>query len=243
MTDIDTNVANYTLSELLTIVGIENENVTHDEIIENTNALINKFKVKKPQLAVFFKDVQSQLLQYADGLDVPSDDDTEGKIVVEGFGNMSNEAVYPAGDKQVTDWFQNENLTQSDQNQVNKITQRKQIKENENKKQLQEKLIIQEVKNKSQALIHWPCLKDVTHNFFSVGDRRSGSRSEKNLDRDPNSDRDLNYPIGSWIAIRIVNFFFKTIDMCVFINMCIFYTFGLFFKTIDLYIYLYIYIL
>ena len=126
MTDIDTNVANYTLSELLTIVGIENENVTHDEIIENTNALINKFKVKKPQLAVFFKDVQSQLLQYADGLDVPSDDDTEGKIVVEGFGNMSNEAVYPAGDKQVTDWFQNENLTQSDQNQVNKITQRKQ---------------------------------------------------------------------------------------------------------------------
>lgn len=126
MTDIDTNVANYTLSELLTIVGIDNENVTHDEIIENTNNLINKFKVKNPQLAVFFKDVQSQLLQYADGLDVPSDDDTEGKIIVEGFGNMTNEAIYPAGDKQVSDWYQNENLTQSDQNQVNKITQRKQ---------------------------------------------------------------------------------------------------------------------
>jgi hypothetical protein len=126
MTDIDTNVSNYTLSELLTIVGLENEEVTHDEVLEKTNKLINKFKIKNLQLAVFFQEVQGQLLQYVDGLEVQSDDDTEGKIVVEGFGNMSNEAVYPAGDKQVSDWYQNENLTQSDQNQVNKITQRKQ---------------------------------------------------------------------------------------------------------------------
>ena len=126
MTDIDTNVSNYTLSELLTIVGIDNESVNSDEILENTNRLISKFKNKNPQLAVFFQEVQSQLLQYADGLEVQSDDDTEGKIVVEGFGNMSGEASYPAGDKQVSEWYQNENLTQTDQNQVDKITQRKQ---------------------------------------------------------------------------------------------------------------------
>jgi hypothetical protein len=126
MTDIDTNVSNYTLSELLTIVGIDNESVNSDEILENTNRLISKFKNKNPQLAVFFKEVQSQLLQYADGLEVQTDDDTEGKIVVEGFGNMSTEASYPAGDKQVSEWYQNENLTQTDQNQVDKITQRKQ---------------------------------------------------------------------------------------------------------------------
>ena len=127
MTDIDTNVSNYTLSELLTIVGIENEDVNEEEIVNKTNYLINKFKNKNPQLAVFFKDVQSQLLQYEDGLDInDDDDDTEGKIFVEGFGNMSNEAVYPAGNKQVTDWYENENLTQSDENQTNKITQRKQ---------------------------------------------------------------------------------------------------------------------
>ena len=127
MTDIDTNVSNYTLSELLTIVGIENEDVNEEEIVNKTNYLINKFKNKNPQLAVFFKDVQSQLLQYEDGLDInDDDDDTEGKIFVEGFGNMSNEAVYPAGNKQVTDWYENENLTQSNENQANKITQRKQ---------------------------------------------------------------------------------------------------------------------
>jgi len=132
MTDIDTNVSNYTLSELLTIVGIENEDVTQEEITSKTSSLIKKFK-NNPKLAVFFKEVQSQLLQYADGLDVPSDEDTEGKIVVEpnkstveGYSNMSNDASYPSGDSQSSDWYQNENLTQSNQNQVNKITQRQQ---------------------------------------------------------------------------------------------------------------------
>ncbi len=130
MTDIDTNVSNYTLSELLTIVDIENEEIDKEEIIRKTNQFIDKFKSRNPKLAVFFKDVQSQLLEYEQGLSVDFDEDTTGKIIVEprveGFGNMSNEAIYPAGEKQVSDWYENENLTQSDQNQVNKITQRKQ---------------------------------------------------------------------------------------------------------------------
>jgi hypothetical protein len=128
MTDIDTNVSNYTLSELLTIVDIENEEIDKDEIIRKTNQYINKFKTKNPKLAVFFKDVQSQLLQYEQGLEVDFEEDTIGKIIVEprveGFANMSNEAVYPAGEKQVSDWYREQNLTQGDQNQVDKITQR-----------------------------------------------------------------------------------------------------------------------
>ena len=43
MTDIDTNVSNYTLSELLTIVDIENEEIDKDEIIRKTNQYINRF--------------------------------------------------------------------------------------------------------------------------------------------------------------------------------------------------------
>ena len=128
MTDIDTNVSNYTLSELLTIVDIENEEIDKDEIIRKTNQYINKFKTKNPKLAVFFKDVQSQLLQYEQGLEVDFEEDTTGKIIVEprveGFASMSNEAVYPAGEKQVSDWYREQNLTQGDQNQVDKITQR-----------------------------------------------------------------------------------------------------------------------
>ena len=123
MDSIDTNVSNYTLSELMSIVGI-NE-FDEDEIIEKTDNLSSKFKTKNPELAVFFQEVQSQLLAYAQDLEIQSDEDN-GVIHVEGFGNMSNEAIYPAGEKQVSDWYQNENLTQNDKNQVDKITDRKQ---------------------------------------------------------------------------------------------------------------------
>lgn len=131
--DIDTNVSNYTLSELLTIVDIENEDINKELILNKTNLFINKFKLKNPKISKFFKEVQNQLLQYEEGLDdVQSDDENIDKIMVqsmssiEGFGNMSNEAIFSAGEKQISDWFENENLTQSDKNQVNKITQRKQ---------------------------------------------------------------------------------------------------------------------
>jgi hypothetical protein len=126
MTSIDTNVSNYTLSELLTIVGVDNEDVDKNEILNKTNKLIHQFKTKNPQLSVFFKGVQSQLLQYADGLEEYSEEDTTGKIIVEGFTSRNNDAIYPDGEKQISDWYHNEVLTQSDKNQVEKITDRKQ---------------------------------------------------------------------------------------------------------------------
>jgi hypothetical protein len=124
MTSINTNVSDYTLSELMAIVEIED--LTPSHIVENTNFYINKYKSKNPQLSVFFQDIQSQLLQYAQGIEHKNDENTEGKIIVEGFGSMTNDAIYPAGDKQVSDWYKNEVLTQSDKNQANKITDRKQ---------------------------------------------------------------------------------------------------------------------
>jgi hypothetical protein len=128
MTSIDTNVSNYSLSELLAIVNLQDtETVDPHEIVTKTNKIINKFKNTHPELSVFFKEVQGQLLQYAEGLmEESNDDDYTNKIVVEGFSTKTNDAVYPLGEKQITDWYENENLTQSDQNQVDKITQRKQ---------------------------------------------------------------------------------------------------------------------
>ena len=124
MTSVDTDVSNYTVSELMAIIEVND--IDPEEIVKNTNVLIDKFKVSNPQLSVFFMEVQSQLLQYSQGLLAEREEDLSGKIVVESFGNMSNEAIYPAGDKQVSDWYKNENLTQNDQNQVNKITNRQQ---------------------------------------------------------------------------------------------------------------------
>ncbi len=125
MTDIDTDISNYTLSELMAIVDIED--LKQDTIVENTNYWIKKYKTKNPTMSVFFQQIQSQLLQYAESLETDSEDDNdEAKIMVEGFGNMSNEGIYPSGDKQVSEWYENQNLTQSDKNQTNKITDRKQ---------------------------------------------------------------------------------------------------------------------
>lgn len=146
MSHVDTNVSNYTLSELMAIVEIDD--LIPEHIIENTNYYIRKYKAKNPTLSVFFQEVQSQLLQYSRNLNEyesleqedndegdESNEDEEGKIVVEpssgmdkeGFGTMSSgEAIYPAGEKQISDWYKNEVLTQNDQNQVNKITNRRQ---------------------------------------------------------------------------------------------------------------------
>lgn len=147
MTTINTNVNDYTLSELMAIVEIEE--LTQEHIIENTNYYIRKYKTKNPGLSVFFKQIQSQLLQYVQGLELESDEDEvmQGKIIVkpnidsnepndssiepmvssiEGYTNMSNDAIYPSGEKMVSEWYKNEVLTQSDQNQTDKITNRKQ---------------------------------------------------------------------------------------------------------------------
>ena len=133
MTSIDTNISNYTLSELLTIVDIEDDELDKETVISKTNKYINKFKTKNPELANFFREVKMQLLQYVEDLEnenIDDDDDDDNnsnnKIIVEGFGTMKNEAIYGAGEKQITDWYQNQNLSQNDENQTNKITQRKQ---------------------------------------------------------------------------------------------------------------------
>jgi hypothetical protein len=132
MTDFDTNVANYTHTELFTIIGIENEDdyMDKDEIITTTNEFINKFENRKPEMSIFFKNVQKQLLQYIsdkEEYEYDSDSDYDNSMpketISEGFGNMSNKEDR---EKLVSEWYENEHLTQKDTNQANKITQRKQ---------------------------------------------------------------------------------------------------------------------
>ena len=131
MTSMDTNVSNYTLSELIAIVELND--LDPSEITDKTNKLIKRFKSKNPEMSVFFQAVQKQLLEYANGLkDNDNNEDNNGEYgdgegdLVKGFATKSNEAIYSAGEKQISDWYKNENLTQSDKNQSNKITDRKQ---------------------------------------------------------------------------------------------------------------------
>jgi hypothetical protein len=109
MTSIDKDVSNYTLSELMAIIGLED--LDPRNIMDKTYPLIEKYDNSDPSLSIFFKDIQSQLLQYSQGLYDENND---------------RSAIYPLGEKQVKDRYENEYLKQSDNNQTDKITDRKQ---------------------------------------------------------------------------------------------------------------------
>jgi hypothetical protein len=106
---IDTNIDNYTLSELLTILSIDEP--TSENIMNTTNSYINKFiNDNNPTMATFFKNIQSNLLQYSNDLE-----------------NSSDLAEYIPAEKQSRNWWENEALPQYDDPiQQNKITDRKQ---------------------------------------------------------------------------------------------------------------------
>jgi hypothetical protein len=114
MTTMDTNVSNYTMSELMAIVDLND--LDPRSIMKSTTPFIDKFKITNPILSTFFQDVQSELLQYSQDLYNKEEDDDIGGA----------DAIFPSGEKQVEDRYQNEYLTQADQNQNNKITDREQ---------------------------------------------------------------------------------------------------------------------
>jgi hypothetical protein len=125
--NIDLNVGNYTLSELMLIIQIDD--LDPKDIVVRTNKYINKYKESDPQLSVFFKEVQSQLIQYSMNLlydGVENVDEDKDKMNIEGFEQMTNNAIYPKGEKQITNWYENQALEQDDQTQNDKITDRKQ---------------------------------------------------------------------------------------------------------------------
>jgi hypothetical protein len=107
--NIDTNIKNYTLSELMSIAGVND--LDEEEINEKTNFFIQKFKNSNPSLSTFFLNVQGQLLQYA-----MSAEEEENNFT----------GSYPAGEEQTETWLQNEYMPQTNPIQREKITDRKQ---------------------------------------------------------------------------------------------------------------------
>lgn len=127
---MDTNIANYTLSELMAIIEIND--LDPPLIVNKTNKLIKKFQTSKPELSAFFIEVRSQLLKYTQGLIVSHDKPSSNKVHVETYKNMSDDeseasdAEYPVMENQTDNWYENQYPQQSDQNQTDKITNRQQ---------------------------------------------------------------------------------------------------------------------
>lgn len=116
--EIDTDVSNYSLSELMAIVGLDDLNV--NDVKNKTNALINKYKNNK-DYSKFFSDIQSQLLHYTKGSVEKTNQKYTGDDSV-----IAPDAVYPLGEKQSLEWYGNQALPQSDKTESDKITDRNQ---------------------------------------------------------------------------------------------------------------------
>ena len=71
MSSMDYNTNNYTITELLAILELDDPD--SDEIMDTTNKLINQFSVageNQPQLVNFFQSIQTKLLQYMQQLEI-----------------------------------------------------------------------------------------------------------------------------------------------------------------------------
>ena len=107
--DIDTDVDNYTISELLIILDLDSPD--QEQIIQKTNNYIEKFEAEgNDEMAVFFSNVQEKLLQYSNEL-----------YTTDEAAELESAAA------QQKNWWENEALKQKDNPvQNDKITERKQ---------------------------------------------------------------------------------------------------------------------
>ena len=106
MSTMDYNPDNYTITELLAILNLEDP--TSDEIIDTTNKYIQRFtSEKQPHLVNFFQSIQTKLLQYMNKLETSGTD-----------------AEYESNEKQTKKWIEYQALPQSDSVQKDKNTDR-----------------------------------------------------------------------------------------------------------------------
>jgi len=107
--EFDTNVDNYTVAELLTILSLDSPTPDRESVIDACDNFILKFqKENNNKLVLFFQDIKRALLEYVDELE------------------NSNEPVnYGPTARQTDLWWENQQvLPQTDPVQKDKITER-----------------------------------------------------------------------------------------------------------------------
>jgi hypothetical protein len=104
--EIDTNINNYTLSEVLTILDLDNQ-FTSQEVIDSTNYFIYQAtQANNTQLSNFFQEAQKYLLDYLKNNPITQDN------------------TYLPVEKQNLHWWNREQLKQPNPTQRDKITDR-----------------------------------------------------------------------------------------------------------------------
>ena len=191
-TNVDTNIRNYTISELIAILGLDDIDPTSEEISEKTDEYISRFTNENNlQMKNFFSEMQSILLNYVDELK-----------------NTTEDAGMPQKKKQTNDWYENEYIKQSDPVQTDKITDRKQkidIYDDEHVPMNRKQLGIANNFNVSVAQDTLnPNLKNSTERFINLDSQfRQSSGAEESS---TNYTLDLSDPLTNVLSLRLYSF-------------------------------------
>jgi len=194
---IDTNIDNYTVSELLTILDLDTPDP--DLISEKSDFYIDKFtKENNADMVNFFQDLKESLLDYASQLENADEEDQEDPVTAE---------LKPARE-QSANWYQNEALSQKDKVQKDKITDRKQkirVFNNSHVPMNREQLGVSNNFNLpvAQDVLN-PNLKNVTSRIIVLDSqyRQSASPNETASDY----TLDLSEPLLNVLSLRLYSF-------------------------------------
>ena len=190
MTTIDTNIDNYTISDLLTILDIDQP--SDENVRETTNSFIDRFtKENKPEMTTFFLDMQSKLLDYVDELET-SDEPAE----------------YQPAKKQTDNWWKNQALRQDSPVQNDKITERKQKIDVYNDNHLpmkREQLGVNNTKlvDVAQDTLN-PNLENITTRIINLDSQYRQSSVETDLSTDYTLD--LSEPLTNTLSLKLYSF-------------------------------------
>ena len=190
MTNIDTNIDNYTIAELLLILDIDTP--TSDNVDKATNAYISRFEAENNDKMVnFFSDMQNKLEQYVDDLET-SDDPAEMQGAKE----------------QTTNWWANQALKQSSQVQNDKITERVQKIDVYNDNHLpmkREQLGVNNVKSVDVAQDSLnPNLENTTTRLINLDSQYRQSSVETDLSTDYTLD--LTEPLLNTLSLKLYSY-------------------------------------
>jgi len=153
---MDYNVDNYTITELLTILDLDDPD--SDQIIDTTNNFIQRYSPSgqnQPQLVKFFQSIQTKLLRYMNQLE------TSGK-----------DAEYTPNEEQTNEWYKYEALPQNNQIQKDKLTDRFQkidVYDNQHVPMKRQQLGVNNTLpiNVAQDILN-PNLKNTTSRFINI---------------------------------------------------------------------------
>jgi hypothetical protein len=188
MTSIDYNVDNYTVTELLEILELDDPST--DEIIDTTNKLVKRFsKENRPELVNFFQSIQIKLISYMRQLDTSGTD-----------------AEYTPNEKQTEEWIKYEALPQDNSVQKDKITDRIQkidVYDNNHVPMNREQLGVNNNFNVpvAQDTLN-PNLENITTRFINLDSQfRQASGGSESMSSDYTLD--LSDPLTNVISLRL----------------------------------------